>query len=326
MTGRWATVLKAGLAVAIVGYVVAWVELDAMLAAFQQAHWPYVFAAALLIPLNLALEAGVWRQLVRQIAPATRWRTCGEAVLCGHAMGLLTPAQVGELAGRALYIPAGDRWALSAAAFTERLAMVALGGVVGVPVFIWFLIYSPPSPVGVAAAGAVYATVVTGLLVLGFTFPGRALQLLRRWRRVAQAFGFLRSVRGRVRLSVFTYTAARYAVFTLQFLLVLWAFVPDAAVQLALVGIVLVFLTKFLLPSITLGDLGIREGAAVYFFGWLGLAHAAALNASLVIFGLTVLVPAILGVPYVLRLRLHRKERSTSTTPSVSSSSPPPDA
>lgn len=306
MTRHWPVLLKAVLAMAVVGYIVAWVEVEAVVSAFAAADWRWIALAAVLLPVNLLLEVGVWHQLVRQIAPGTSVRTSGEAALCGHALGLFTPARVGELAGRAFYIPTGDRWTLGAAAVTERLTMVAVGGVAGVPALLWFLQTHAPSAPTVLYLALLYASGVTLALLLGLAFPRRAWQGLHRlrWKRLSHASRFLRALRGAIHAWLIGYSVARYGVFAVQFLLALWAFVPELPFTTALAGIALVFMTKFLLPSLTLGDLGIREGAAVYFFGWMGFQHAAVLNASLVIFGLTVLAPALLGLPYVLALKI----------------------
>ncbi|MEX1054624.1 MAG: hypothetical protein WED81_01245, partial [Rhodothermales bacterium] len=75
-------------------------------------------------------------------------------------------------------------------------------------------------------------------------------------------------------------------------------------VSLALLGIALVFFVKLLLPPVTLMDVGIREGAAVFFLGSLGFPEAAALNASLLLFTINLLIPAAAGLPLVMRLRL----------------------
>ena len=57
-------------------------------------------------------------------------------------------------------------------------------------------------------------------------------------------------------------------------------------------------------PTVTLLDLGIREGAAVYFLGQLGYAEAAAFNAAFLLFCINLLVPAVVGLPFVFRLKL----------------------
>ena len=68
-------------------------------------------------------------------------------------------------------------------------------------------------------------------------------------------------------------------------------------------GVALVFFAKSAIPQVTLGDLGVREGAAVFFLGAYGVAPAAALDASLALCSLLNLVlPSLAGTPLLLRL------------------------
>jgi uncharacterized membrane protein YbhN (UPF0104 family) len=72
-------------------------------------------------------------------------------------------------------------------------------------------------------------------------------------------------------------------------------------------GVALVFFAKSAIPQVTLGDLGVREGAAVFFLAAYGVGPAAALDASLALFGLNLLLPALVGAPFLLQLQLRRK-------------------
>jgi hypothetical protein len=58
---------------------------------------------------------------------------------------------------------------------------------------------------------------------------------------------------------------------------------------------------KFLIPSLTFLDVGVREGAAILAFGWIGVPEAAALNASLMIFFINLALPAVLGAFFLKR-------------------------
>ena len=83
---------------------------------------------------------------------------------------------------------------------------------------------------------------------------------------------------------------------------------------LALVSAML--FVKTLLP-VTFGDLGIREGIAVFFYGFFAVSEAAVFNASLLIFVLNFLLPALLGTFYLFKLReLKQNNTSTSTASS----------
>jgi uncharacterized membrane protein YbhN (UPF0104 family) len=65
-----------------------------------------------------------------------------------------------------------------------------------------------------------------------------------------------------------------------------------------------VFFAKSAIPSFTLADLGIREGAAVYFMGALGIAAAAAFNAAFLLFCVNLVLPSLVCLPFVLKLRI----------------------
>jgi hypothetical protein len=70
----------------------------------------------------------------------------------------------------------------------------------------------------------------------------------------------------------------------------------------AYLGVALVFFAKSAVPSVTLGDLGVRESAAVFFLGFYGVAEAAAFNASLGLFAVNILLPALAGLALLPRL------------------------
>jgi uncharacterized membrane protein YbhN (UPF0104 family) len=60
-----------------------------------------------------------------------------------------------------------------------------------------------------------------------------------------------------------------------------------------------------LLP-VTFGDLGVREGAAVFFYGLFNVPEAAVFNTALLIFLINFLLPALSGSVYLFKLREYR--------------------
>ena len=135
------------------------------------------------------------------------------------------------------------------------------------------------------------------------------------FRDVPDQLAFLRTLRrGRVAQALLL-SLGRYLVFTSQFVLFVKAFAPNAAPFAAYLGVGLVFFAKFLIPSVTLLDIGIREGAAVFFYGQLGIAEAAALNAAFFIFCTNLLLPAAAGLPFVLNMRVRRNDDAPPRAP-----------
>ncbi|MBN2365264.1 MAG: flippase-like domain-containing protein, partial [Calditrichaeota bacterium] len=73
--------------------------------------------------------------------------------------------------------------------------------------------------------------------------------------------------------------------------------------------------TKVILP-VSVGDLGIREGASVFYYSLMNVPRPAAFNAAFLIFIINFLLPALAGSIFVFRLswentRLNRKKNPT---------------
>ena len=92
-----------------------------------------------------------------------------------------------------------------------------------------------------------------------------------------------------------------YIAIYLQMFLLLNAFSPVDADD-AFLGFAAMMFVKSLVP-LSLGDLGIREAGSVYFYAIRGIPHASALNASLLLFVINILLPSLLGLMFMPRRR-----------------------
>jgi uncharacterized membrane protein YbhN (UPF0104 family) len=59
--------------------------------------------------------------------------------------------------------------------------------------------------------------------------------------------------------------------------------------------------TKTIIPPVSMGELGIREGASVYFLTQMGESASIAFNASIFLFIINLLIPALIGVGMFFR-------------------------
>ena len=53
---------------------------------------------------------------------------------------------------------------------------------------------------------------------------------------------------------------------------------------------------KTIIPPISLGELGIREGVSVFFLNKFGEAQSAGFNSSIFLFLINILIPSIVGL------------------------------
>ena len=315
LTQRHLFAAKALLAVVALGLLVWTAKPSEVLARLVEARPGWVLAALLLVPVNVGLETLRWWRLVRHLAPEVRFRDALVAVVGSYPLGLLTPGRVGDYVGRALYVRELAPGPSAALTFGERMATLAaclVGGMLALGPYL--ATHAPPSPLWPALAGG--TALGTGALLAAILFPrlGRlAVATLVPVRAVRGAVGAFGQIPQGEAAMLIGLSMLRYAVFSGQFVLLVLAFAPGASAAGIAVGVALTYYAKSAIPQVTLGDLGVRESVAVFFLGAYGVAPAAALNGSLAIFALNLLLPALAGVPLLLRLRLRRDAEPAPT-------------
>lgn len=299
------TLLRAATTMTLLGGLVWMVELDELVAGLREADAGWLLLATLLMPVNIALESFKWKVLLQTNSRPSTIDALG-SVLAGYALGLFTPARAGDYAGRALYLP-NDRYQTVVQTALDRLTSMVIyvgAGVIAVAVSVGAGIIGP-------STSWLVATGFGGVCGLGLTMllsrPAllhRLLSRLSRSDRWIRGIRFLRQVDLPRATRLFVLSGLRYFVFATQLVALVIAFGGPPEVELLYVCTSLVFFVKTMIPQFTFADLGIRETAAVFFFGLVGVGSATALNASLVLFALNLLLPAVVGAVFVPRLRI----------------------
>lgn len=317
MSGRLRILLKIALAGLVLFFLLRALDPALVWEATREADLRWIAYAVLLLLPNMLLEGVEWRLLLRRVAPVGWGATFG-GILCGYALGFFTPARAGEIAGRAFYLDGVDRWSVGATVVVQRLGDMFAALLFGLAAMALFAVSPQGSGRVLWWASVGYGAGIFTLLLLLFLFPAGAHDRLGRFRRarpVAEKLAFLQEL-SRARMAALLLAAcARYLIYALQLVCLLFAFTDRHAWADAQLGAALVYFAKFLIPSVTMADLGVREGLSVYFFGALGFDRAAAFNASVFLFLLNLLVPAAIGLPFVLRLRFPGSREATAGPP-----------
>jgi uncharacterized protein (TIRG00374 family) len=289
--------LRGLFAVVLLAAIFSLVNIHEVAEALLNARLGLIAGAALLMLVNISLQIFKWRYFVRRVDPtATNFETAA-SLLFGIALGTLTPGQIGEFGGRALHhnsVSAGTIIGLTVIDKVQMLCIMGIAGVVSL-VIIFHL--------GIIAGGII---AITSTLLFLFIFFG--LKTIQRFIS-SLSFRFLKRAVLRDFLSAlsilqlrdlivsFGVSAGFFIVIYFQMYLLLNAFSPVGMGD-AFLGFAAMMFLKSLVP-ISLGDLGIREAGSMYFYGLLGIANATALNASLLLFVLNILLPSFLGSIFI---------------------------
>ncbi len=299
------------LAVLLLILLLQQLQTSTLIETYAAAQFPWLVAAVFLLLPNLYFQYSKWRLLLRGAYPAVEPADIRSSLLLGFTFGIVTPARIGEFGGRAAAVRDADRLTLVGLTAVDKLATMTVTVGAGALGLLLFCIQHPfMPPWQLAGIEGMVAAVVIIIAMLRRSRPPAAETAERDGffsRHIDRLRRALRTVDRKTRSRLLLLSSLFYATFVLQFYFLLCAFAPIDPLS-ALAGIATIMLVKTLVPPLTLGELGIREGASVLVLGYAGIVGAVALGASLLLFAINILIPGLAGVAILLR----RPVRSTA--------------
>jgi len=316
MTQRLFFWLKVLVAVILLGLIVTTIKPRPIWEALLVAKYDLVLFAALLMPLNIFLQERKWAYLVKLAHPeATPGETWG-SLLGGYSFGIVTPGRIGEY-GRSLLIRNADPIRLIGLTIIDKFYNLGLTTAVGLPA-----LFTLPWALSTATGYVLYALLGLFVVIDGFLLylaldprPVRSLMyaaqiMLPKGKRVAQLMGGLDRFGIPQARRTLLFTLAHYSVFLVQYFLLINA-LSSLDFLASVRGAAAVLFTKSAIP-IAIGDLGLDQLVSVQFFGQFGITSEAAFNASILLFAINVVTPALAGLFFVGRLPLGNRKRPES--------------
>ncbi len=304
--------LKILLAILVLSALVHKISPEKIIAALSTARWYYMEAAVLLVFVNFFIQYRKWRLLVKLEKPDSKIKEVLSSLLAGMTLGFVTPGRVGEF-GRSFFIK-NSRWTILLGLTLIDKVLVSLTiyffGILG-------LLNAGTSLFSARQSFLIGAfTVCIFVLCLYLLFHPRLLKNLlqtihirvKKYPRIQQFLMGLAVIDRKTIYRLLFLNVLYYFTFTTQFYLLVHTFASVSVFN----GYMALFSTMFvktLLP-ITIADLGIRETAAVYFLGQLGVPQEAAFNASFFLFIINILLPSVIGLIILLKTQViwsHKK-------------------
>ncbi len=263
----------------------------------------------LLAVLNWSLEAWKWKFLMLKIETVSFLRAI-RAVCNGITISFFTPNRSGEFAGRIIYLQKDHRIQgalLSLVGSTAQLLITFQMGLLGCLIFL---------PGFIELEGGQLAAwrwaLAIALVVISYTW-WRMPRLVRltdtmnirsSWKEKAHIWD---QCSHNDLIKVWTMSLLRYLLFTFQQILFyrILGFCPPLFEMAGLSAISFMLITA--IPSIALGELGIRGSVNIAIFGWAGAVSSDILLVTFCIWCLNLAVPALLGAFSVLFLKVKNK-------------------
>jgi hypothetical protein len=257
-------------------------------------NWPIFLIVIALMPVNWLLESLKWKLLSQRIINLTLPKAL-KGVLAGLTLGFVTPHGLGDYIGRIVSIDHKNRMNLIGALLLGRVSQMVptiLFGLYGLTFLFDFKIVMLTISLSLIVALLVYVLVKT---MKKWKVPHRYLDIITEY-SLKQIF------------IIQLLSLLRYMTFTFQFIILINVFIPKLDFWINFGGITWIFLAKSILPTFNfLSDLGVREYSAVYFFESFNVNVAAVVCASLSIWIINILIPTLIGLPFILKLKWIKK-------------------
>jgi len=255
----------------------------------------------LLMPFNWWLETRKWLVLMQKHEAVTG-RQAWQSVYAGIALSIITPNQVGDIAGKAAYLKSYDKIKGAIVSLLGGLAQTIPSVVFGM-LSAWWLI-SRFRDISTVIFIGMYVLIVAFLIALLYAyFNIRWLGNLVRWQKIktyVDAFTHysVYELRTLLLLSLF-----RFCVFSFQYFLLLRFFNTDISLFHSLLCTSSIFLIQGFVPSFMLVQIGVRGAAALFFFGLFASNTAGILLAAYSLWIVNIMLPTIPGLYYLLKLK-----------------------
>lgn len=295
--------MKIFIAAGLLYYIISEIKLSAVVSAIEQANTDFLMAAFILVFLNLYLQYYKWKITCSLLLHEKSGNKIITSLLHGLAAGVFTPARIGEYFGRALAFKDKPVYKVALATLLDKffpLLMVAVFGSISSIVFIHFEYNT--SPYITASLFLVLFSLFYFFIYILFNarfWDSFIFAKLRKSDKLNYVLDKLKEIKNLDR----NYTAKMlvasflfYLCFLVQYALLVAAFSHHLLLIKYLWAGNLLMFSKTIIPPISLGELGIREGASVYFISNIGESASVGFNASIFLFIINVLFPSIIGL------------------------------
>ena len=292
----------------ILYYLISYIDYSEIIYTLSEANAFLITAAFFLSIVNVYLQFLKWKLTCNAIMSEDNNSKILSSIFFGLSAGAITPLRIGEYFGRAIAFKNKPLLQVTTATLVDKffpLIIVTFFGAISCLVFIYF-----KYDVSIFIVLPLFVVVFTLFYFLILIMRSKKFwenvffERLRNSNRFNKFLIQLESLRNLdkkyARLMTFI-SILFYICFLCQYAILVAAFSHNSNYLNYLWAGNLIIFVKTVIPQISLGELGIREGASVFFLTSFGELSSVAFNASIFIFIINILLPALVGVFLLFR-------------------------
>ncbi len=302
------TFLKFAIAAGLIIYLIYSVNIHEIIFAFQRADYRFITVALVLSVANVLLQFYKWKLSCAAILNEYNNKKILYSLFYGFAAGPFTPVRVGEYLGRALEFKDKSLLSVTTATLIDKaftFVPITLFGSIGSILFLKDQ-YNVNSYLSVSLF--VIILVLFSVLVILILNPNMWQNLLSKQKENTKHLGkiysqiiLLRQLSKKFLTQMFFVSVLFYLFFIVQYAVLALAFSQSGNFINFLWAGNMVMFAKTIIPQVSFADLGVREGASVFFLSKMGQPNSVGFDASISLFGINVLLPAIIGLVLLIK-------------------------
>jgi uncharacterized protein (TIRG00374 family) len=290
------------IAAGLILFIILKVNISEIFLAIRNADILYIILAFLLTFINLFLQYWKWQITCKSLLDETNNRKIFLSLFYGLSGGVFTPVRIGEYFGRAIEFKEKSILKISVATFIDKIfpmiILVFFGSISCLP-FLYFYY----------GLNFYFTIILLAAIILMFFLLIQIFVNQKYWD--SSFFSFVKSLikkeSARNSLKMFRNLQKKYLLqmtgisvlfyicILTQFSLLVSAFSLNFRFLNYFWAGNLVMFVKSIIPSISFAELGIREGASIFFLSKMGEPSFVAFDAAFFLFLINVLLPALIG-------------------------------
>jgi hypothetical protein len=239
----------------------------------------------LLMPFNWFFETAKWKILLKSERINIPFFAALKSVLSGVMMGFYTPARIGEIPGRILFLDNINKENIITPSIVSSIINSLITFVLGLFSSIIYLIYYPLPFDNTNWLWYLLVFPIIGLLF--YVFKNQ----LKKYSSHLKNLKFHPEY-----LNAFLLGLVRYFIFTIQFYIAFLICGVDISFFQSIIIIPIIFLFISFFPGFLLVQLGVRTSAAVFFVSSFDNNYNAIILASLMVWSFNILLPSIFAL------------------------------
>jgi len=295
-------ILKLLITIIFIDYIISLTIQAKLKFSFDNSNLYLILFALILSFINILLQFEKWKCFCSSYLEESNNLKIFRSLLIGFAAGLISPMRLGEHAGRVYTLGSKKALKTLVASIIDKLMSMIFIIFFGLLSLIFILRFDLELPSEIIISFSLIILSLTFFLAqLIFdsdfvkNYLAKKIAALKITHSIKGEFNDLISI-DKVHInSALLYSILLQIIILLQFSILVAAFSNQYNLFYFMSAGALMLFTKSFFPSISFGDIGVRETASIFFLGIFNISQNVAVAASLLLFIFNALLPSILG-------------------------------